>query len=81
MQCVNSLAVVIAIQRKHDIMRDKRYLMTIYNAVIVYFKALTKHLNAGKKIDIAEMTLLNSYFNEWCKNIKNMLFIQKSFIL
>ena len=79
-QCVNSLTVMIAIQRKHDIMRDEKYSVTAYNAAIIYFKTLMKHLNAEEKINVTEMTLLNSYFNEWHENIENMLFVQKSFI-
>ena len=63
-QCVNSLIAMIAIQRKHDIMRDERYLMTAYDAAIVYFKTLMKHLNVKEKINVAKMMLLNSYFNE-----------------
>ena len=63
-QCVNSLTAVTAIQRKHDIMRDERYSVTIYDAIIVYFKTLTKHLNAEEKISVTETVLLNSYFNE-----------------
>ena len=64
MQCVNSLIAMTAIQRKHDIMRDERYSVTAYDAAIVYFKALMKHLNAEEKIDVAETALLDSYFNE-----------------
>ena len=55
--------------------------MTAYDAAIVYFKTLMKHLNVKKKINVAKTVLFNSYFNKWCENIKNMLFIQKSFIL
>ena len=54
--------------------------MTAYDTAIVYFKTLIKHLNAEEKIDVTKITLLNNYFNEWHENIKNMLFIQKSFI-
>ena len=64
MQHVNSLAVIIAIQRKHDIMKNEKYSMTVYDVTIVYFKTLMKHLNAEKKIDVTEMMLFNSYFNE-----------------
>ena len=66
---------MIAIQRKHDIMKNEKYLIIIYDAAIVYFKTLMKHLNAERKINIAETALLNNYFNEWHENIKNMLFI------
>ena len=45
-------------------MRDERYSVTAYNAAIVYFKALMKHLNAEEKISVAETMLLNNYFNE-----------------
>ena len=45
-------------------MRNERYSMTAYDAVIVYFKILIKHLNVKEKIDVAEMMLFNSYFNE-----------------
>ena len=45
-------------------MRDERYSVIIYNAVIVYFKTLMKHLNAEKKINVIKMTLFNNYFNE-----------------
>ena len=62
-------------------MKDERYLMTAYNMTIIHFKTLMKHLNAKKKINITETMLFNNYFNEWHENIKNMLFIQKSFIL
>ena len=64
MQCVNSLTAVIVIQRKHDIMRNERYSMTVYDVIIIYFKVLMKHLNVKEKINVAETTLLNSYFNE-----------------
>ena len=64
MQHVNNLAAMITIQRKHDIMKNEKYLMTVYDAAIVYFKILMKHLNAEKKINVAKMTLLNSYFDE-----------------
>ena len=64
MQHVNSLAVMIAIQRKHDIIKNEKYSMTAYDAVIVYFKILMKHLNAEEKIDVAKMMLLNNYFDE-----------------
>ena len=64
MQCVNSLAAVTVIQRKHDIMKDERYSMTAYDAVIVYFETLIKHLNVEEKIDITEVMLFDSYFNE-----------------
>ena len=80
-QHANSLTAMIAIQRKHDIIKDEKYLMTAYDAAIVYFKTLMKHLNAEKKVNIIKTALFDSYFNEWCENIKNMLFIQKSFIL
>ena len=63
-QCVNSLAAMIAIQRKHDIIKNERYSMTTYNVIIVYFKTLTKHLNVEEKISIAKTMLLDSYFNE-----------------
>ena len=63
-QHVNSLTAVIAIQRKHDIMRNEKYLMIAYDAAIVYFKTLMKHLNIRKKIDIIKTTLFNNYFNE-----------------
>ena len=63
-QCVNSLAVMTAIQKKHDIMKNERYSMTVYDAAIVYFKTLMKHLNAEEKINITKTTLLDSYFNE-----------------
>ena len=64
MQCVNSLIMMIAIQRKHDIMRNERYSVTAYDAAIVYFETLMKHLNVKKEIDVIKMMLLNSYFNE-----------------
>ena len=63
-QHVNSLAAVIAIQRKHDIIRDERYSMTAYDAAIVYFKILIKHLNVKEKISIIKTALLDNYFNE-----------------
>ena len=63
-QCVNSLTAVIAIQKKHDIMKNERYSMTAYDAIIVYFETLIKHLNVKEKINITETTLLNSYFNK-----------------
>ena len=63
-QHVNSLTAVTAIQRKHDIMRNEKYSMTAYDAAIVYFETLMKHLNAEEKINITEMMLLDSYFNE-----------------
>ena len=63
-QHVNSLAAVTAIQRKHDIMRNERYSVAAYDVAIVYFKVLTKHLNAEEKIDVAKIMLLNSYFDE-----------------
>ena len=64
MQCANSLIAVIAIQRKHDIMRNERYSMITYDVIIIYFKTLMKHLNVKKKIIIIKIALLNSYFNE-----------------
>ena len=79
-QHVNSLIMMTAIQRKHDIMRDEKYLMTAYNAAIVYFKTLIKHLNIRKKISIAEAALFNSYFNEWYEDIENILCVQTFFI-
>ena len=45
-------------------MRNERYSVTTYDAVIIYFETLIKHLNAEKKIDVTEMTLFNSYFDE-----------------
>ena len=56
-------------------MRDEKYSMTAYDVTIIYFKTLTKHLNVKEKISIAEITLFNSYFNEWHEDIKNILFI------
>ena len=79
-QHVNSLAAVTVIQRKHDIMKDERYSVTTYDVIIVYFKTLMKHLNVKKKVSVAKAALFDSYFNEWCENIENMLFIQKPFI-
>ena len=64
MQYANSLAAVTAIQRKHDIVRNERYSMIAYDAVIVYFEALTKHLNTEEKVGVAEAALLDSYFDE-----------------
>ena len=61
-------------------MRDKRYSITAYDAAIVYFKTLMKHLNVREEIDIAETALFNNYFNEWYENIENMLCVQKSFV-
>ena len=63
-QHVNNLIAITAIQRKHDIMRDERYLMTAYDAIIIYFKTLIKHLNVREKINIIKMILFNNYFNE-----------------
>ena len=45
-------------------MKNEKYLMTAYNAIIVYFETLMKHLNVEEKIDIAKTTLLNNYFDE-----------------
>ena len=45
-------------------MRNERYSVTVYDAAIVYFEALMKHLNAERKIDVAETALFNNYFNE-----------------
>ena len=64
MQCVNSLTAMTVIQRKHNIMRDEKYLITAYNVTIVYFKTLMKYLNAEKKINIIKTVLFNSYFNK-----------------
>ena len=61
-------------------MRNEKYSMIAYDALIVYFKILMKYLNVKKKIDITKTALFNNYFDEWCENIKNMLFVQKSFI-
>ena len=63
-QCVNSLIVMIAIQRKHDIIKNERYSVTAYNVTIIYFKTLMKHLNAEKKINVVKTALFNNYFNE-----------------
>ena len=63
-QHINSLIAITAIQRKHNIMRDERYLMTTYDAVIVYFETLMKHLNVKKKINVVKTVLLNNYFDE-----------------
>ena len=79
-QHANSLAAVAAIQRKHDIMRDERYSVAAYDAAIVYFEALMKHLNARGKVGIAEAALLDSYFDEWHEDIENMLCVQEPFI-
>ena len=56
--------MIIAIQRKHDIVKNERYLVITYDAAIIYFEALMKHLNVKKKINVAEAALFNSYFNE-----------------
>ena len=64
MQHVNNLTVIIAIQKKHDIMRNEKYLITAYNVIIIYFKILIKHLNIKKEINVIKTVLLNSYFNE-----------------
>ena len=61
-------------------MKNERYSVTVYDAAIVYFETLIKHLNAEEKISVAKMMLFDSYFNEWCENIENMLFVQKSFV-
>ena len=53
-----------AIQRKHDIMKNERYSITAYDAAIVYFKTLIKHLNVRKKINITETVLFDNYFNK-----------------
>ena len=45
-------------------MRNERYSVTAYDAAIVYFKTLMKHLNAREEISVAKAVLLNSYFNE-----------------
>ena len=63
-QCVNNLTAMIVIQRKHDIMKNEKYSVTAYNATIIYFKTLMKHLNVREKISIVKMMLFNSYFNE-----------------
>ena len=55
---------MIAIQKKHDIIKNEKYSVITYDAVIIYFKILIKHLNAEKKINITEMMLFNNYFNE-----------------
>ena len=49
--------------------------MTAYDAAIIYFEALIKHLNIKEKINITKAALFNNYFNEWHEDIKNMLFI------
>ena len=64
MQHVNSLAVMIVIQRKHNIMKNERYSVTAYDAAIVYFKTLMKHLNVKKEVDVAKTMLLDNYFNK-----------------
>ena len=64
MQYANSLTAIIAIQKKHNIMKNERYLMTTYDATIIYFKTLMKHLNAEKKVNVTKTALFNSYFNE-----------------
>ena len=58
-QCVNSLTVIIIIQKKHNSLK-----CAVYTAVIVYFKKLMKHLNAEKIISEMKMTLFNNCFNE-----------------
>ena len=63
-QHVNSLAVMTVIQRKHNIMKNEKYSMTVYDVIIIYFKTLMKHLNVKKKISITKMILFNNYFDE-----------------
>ena len=45
-------------------MKNEKYLIIIYNVILIYFKVLMKHLNVEKKINIIEMTLFNNYLNE-----------------
>ena len=45
-------------------MKDEKYSVIAYDAAIVYFKTLIKHLNVKEKIDVAEMMLFNNYFDE-----------------
>ena len=45
-------------------MRNERYLVTVYDAAIVYFETLIKHLNVEEKISITETMLFDNYFNE-----------------
>ena len=45
-------------------MKNEKYSVTAYDVTIIYFKVLMKHLNAEKKINVAKIMLLNSYFNE-----------------
>ena len=46
--------------------------------MIVYFKKMIKHLNVEEIIVKLKMILFDNCFNEWCKNIKNMLLIVKN---
>ena len=59
MQHVNSLIIIINIQNKNFIIKN-----TNYSIMIIYFKTLTKHLNAKERINITEMTLFNHCFRK-----------------
>ena len=58
-QHVNSLIVIIIIQKKHNSLR-----CAVYTAVIIYFEKLMKHLNAEEMINEMKMTLFDNCFNE-----------------
>ena len=46
--------------------------------MIVYFKRLMKHLNAKEMIRKTKTALFDNCFNEWYKEIENMLLIMKN---
>ena len=76
MQCVNNLIVIIIIQKMHNSLK-----CAVYTTMIVYFKKLMKHLNAEKTINIAKITLFDSCFNEWYREIEIMLLTVKAMSL
>ena len=48
-----------------------------YLAAIIYFENLMKCLNVEETINIIKMMLVDNYFKEWHKKIKNMISTQK----